>query len=365
MGRMGNRLILTGAAALSLLAASACTGSGGGEPPTLGKFTVVAGNGKQGTPETGETAWTQPLNDIKDLAVGPQGEVYVAANCTVYKITDNTLESLYDEDQQWTGPGVRDKGPHCPETVATDAESDVFIAQQESPGRIWELTSDNKHIIVAGAEGSFQPPAQTEGKLAAKERLGQPRSLAPTPDGSFLYVLYPFDVEAQIRRVDVGGAIRTVAGASSVQDPPRPIKAPVPSDRAHIGDMSKILLDPQGHLLVANGSQLLRLDGDSVEPAGIASSRTSGDGSADAAKVPYSIVNVATAQDNSVILTDFQRIDRVNSDGQVVKVADLPHACRTSAPDIPPFVGRGIAVHSRIIYLLAPRCHRVLRIPLS
>ena len=367
----GVRYLLAGAVALTL--ATACDSSGGDgseEPvhPKLGNFTVVAGNGTAGAPEDGKQAAEQPLRDIKDIAVDGTGAVYVAANCRAYRIgEDGAITALYQQSDSFTIPPGQNRSsnrPSCVDTIAVDQAGTAYLGDERSQ-TVWRISRDGRRDVVAGVGAGAEPVAlkDTEGLPATQVPTSAPRSMVVTPDSKALFVVYAYQGGGVIRRVEIGGAISSVAGTGDGAGRSIRLTAPTPARRTWIFGDGQLADDGQGGLLVGNGQQLLRVRGDQVKPAGV-----SFDGKAgmvpSRSRLPYGVLKLAAAPDGSVYFTNFEEISRLAPDGSLGTVAALP-AQRCDDGDPLPMQdvrGQGLAVHDGTLYVAYPQCNRVLSI---
>lgn len=145
---------------------------------TIGTSGVSSDSGYDGKTVESIVRGAPPFNRPTNIAVAPNGELYVAdgyGNCRVHRFTaDGKLI------QSWGEPGLGEGQFHLPHGIAVDAE-----------GRVWVTDRENDRIQVFGPTGEFlfqwtqvQRPTQVrierDGRVYVSElwwRVGQ-RSFA-------------------------------------------------------------------------------------------------------------------------------------------------------------------------------------------
>ena len=153
---------------------------------TDGVVTVFAGTGERGYSGDGGPAAVASLSRPSDVAVGPDGSVYIndEGNDVIRRVgTDGIITTV-------AGTGFSgfsgDGGPatearlRIPQGVAVAADGTLFIS--DFNGRIRRVGSDG--IITSIAGGSLNSGFSGDGGPATQARLAGPRGITVAPDGS-------------------------------------------------------------------------------------------------------------------------------------------------------------------------------------
>ena len=190
-----------------------------------GIITTVAGSGGSGSSAGGLAGDGGPaaaarLRKPSDVAVGPDGSLYIADrdNNRIRRVTpDGTISTVAGSgDGGWWASGFSgDGGPatsaqlRYPEGVAVGQDGTLYIADSRNH-RIRMVTPDGIISTIAGdgTQGFFG-----DGDLATEAGLALPSDIVIGPDGS-LYVADTWN--NRIRRFTVGGTVSTVAGNGSI-----------------------------------------------------------------------------------------------------------------------------------------------------
>jgi RHS repeat-associated protein len=183
-----------------------------------GIITTVAGTGTGGFSGDGGPANEAALNLPADVAVGPDGSIYIAdyGNHRVRRVAPDGLISTV------AGTGVAgfsgDDGPavqaqlHTPTDVAIGLYGRLYIAETQGGNhseRVRRGGLEGVITTVAGLDCDWTCPLG-DGGPATSAPLGGLTDITIGPDGS-LY-LSQGGYEPRIRRVDLEGIINTIAG---------------------------------------------------------------------------------------------------------------------------------------------------------
>lgn len=180
-----------------------------------GTATVLAG-GASGFAGDGGPASAARFNQIAGIAVGPDGDVYVAdkGNQRVRRIDMGAQPPTIDTIAG-TGAAGGDDGAATtvaqlanPQDVAVAPDGTVYISDQLT-NRVRILTGGN----VGSFAGNFTAGFSGDGGPATSAALRAPTGLAVAPDGR---VLIGDSQNNRIRAVSPGGTISTIAGDGTV-----------------------------------------------------------------------------------------------------------------------------------------------------
>jgi YD repeat-containing protein len=179
-----------------------------------GIITTVAGNGEVGFGGDGGLATAASLNDPSDVAVGPDGSLYIAdlGNHRIRRVApDGVINSFAGGS---TFPALGDGGPATsawliePMGVAIGSDGSLYIA--EASQHLIRRVGPNG--IITTVAGSGSQGNSGDGGPALQAGIGYPYGVAVGPDGS-LYIADSYN--DRIRRVAPSGTITTVAGGST------------------------------------------------------------------------------------------------------------------------------------------------------
>jgi RHS repeat-associated protein len=180
-----------------------------------GMITTVAGNGTPGYGGDGGPAIQANLNVPRDVAVGPDGSLYIAdeGNHRVRRVTPNGVITTvagngYCGEEGDGGPATQ--AQVCsPSWVATGPDGSLYISTFSY--RIRRVDPDGLITTVAGNGTNGR---KGDGGPATQAQLTTTYDIAVGPDGS-LYIAVGND-DSRIRRVSPDGLITTVAGSGSL-----------------------------------------------------------------------------------------------------------------------------------------------------
>jgi RHS repeat-associated protein len=274
-----------------------------------GTVTVVAGTGEAGFGGDGGPATGAKLAHPADVAVGPDGALYVAdqGNNRVRRVLDGRIETVAG-----TGAGdyTGDGGPATqatldePTDVAADASGAVLVIDRANQA-IRRIAQDGTITTLAGT-GVPGPPSDG---LATRTKLRNPRDLVVTGDGS---VLVADSGNHVIRRIGPDGVIATIAGTGQTTFGGDGGKATA----ARLDTPSAIAPLPDGGLLIADsGHWRLRKvasDGTIATVAGDGEQGTSGNGGPSGQAKLQFLSAIAVGADGTIFIAD-QTAGRIRS----------------------------------------------------
>ena len=288
---------------------------------------TIAGIGLPRSGGDGGPATAAGLRFPWGLAIAADGSFYIADrdNSRIRRVSADGIITTV------AGSGVRgfagDGGPatqaqlSLPEDVAIAPDGSVYVADWENQ-RIRRISPDGIITTAAGSGpiGSSQGSFGGDGGPATQARLNVPRGVAVAADGT----LYIADWENhRIRKVSPTGIITTVAG-----DGTRGFSGDgLPATRASLFLPWDVELGPDGSLYIADaGSHRIRR----VSPSGIITT-VAGSGvrgfAGDGGPATQARLNlptgIALAPDGTLYIAerDNHRIRRVSSDGIITTVA--------------------------------------------
>lgn len=219
---------------------------------STGDLSVVAGEiGTAGSPTIGADAPSTTLDGPTDVALAPNGDIYIAdaGNQAVVKVDpDNSIGLIAGEINSGTGVAVTDQAPATatpigyPQGIAVDAVGDLYIAN--SANDLLEKVSPN---TVPGTLSIVPTPG-----IASMSRV------AVGPDGS-VYVADPQDT--RVEKITPGGTVSVAAGEAYV--PPAPGAA-----TSRWIDADAVAVDAKGELFIDDGGADVV---ERVTPAGVLS----------------------------------------------------------------------------------------------
>ena len=186
-----------------------------------GIITTVAGNGSQGYSGDGGAATNASLNGPTGVAVDASGNLFIADsnNYRIRKVNVNGIISTVAGNGVYAysgdGGAATNASLNYPSGVAVDASGNLFIADKNN-NRIRKVDVAGLITTVAGNGGVMTNQFGQEvgyfsgdGGAAINATLNAPEGVAVDASGN----LFIADIYNQrIRKVDVNGAITTVAG---------------------------------------------------------------------------------------------------------------------------------------------------------
>jgi sugar lactone lactonase YvrE len=301
--------------------------------------------------------------DIEDVAVGPEGDLYVAGGGQVKRMVQSGGPTAADadgtepeasppehapwadeqpgtivtvagaayeepEDGPLDGPpgGVPSEGPSG---VAVDTDGNVYIADTGNH-RIGKVESDGTITTIAGADAGAAAGAGSDeqawgdGGPAIDATLDSPEDIAVDADGN----IYIADTgHSRIRKIDTNGTITTIAGVDVVGDEQASGDGG-PAVDAELNTPGGIAVDPEGNLYVADTghSRIRKIDTNGTITTIAGGGELWADAADNAPATEASLwepVDVSVDPDGNVYLIEgrHQSVRRVNTDGTLVTVA--------------------------------------------
>lgn len=366
-----SRVIRSAVAALICgLSSAACTGGGGSETTsspkmTSGQFVVIAGGGYNMNPEQTDHPTEAQFNSPNMLAVSPDGTIYIGEpfRRVIYRLPPSGHISIaVDKNTMFQGPDKSHMVPFGqPIGIATDVQGNLFIADEEHQA-IREVTVDGERLTIAGAEPKSVDIAhgkndirEGDGLPATKVRLGDPISIAVTPDHKKIYVAVKAEGDSSIvRDVEISGTIRTIAGKVDGTSTD-PIRQATKSTDVSLRLSTSLAIGADGHLLIL-GQQLLRLNGTELEPL---------PGTAPLEALSQKLNNpasrIVSAGSYGYIVRMNTSLYRMTKDGHISPMATLrPCYGMPKSGDF-----GDIALHNSAIYMANAECRTVARLRIS
>ncbi|MGQ9698380.1 MAG: NHL domain-containing protein, partial [Armatimonadota bacterium] len=246
-------------ALVSALLLVSTASSSGQLPPNAVPGTILTFAG--GGTEEGKLATTVLLRHPSDLAIAPDGTLYVADAMSRRVLRISPTGVLTIAAGGCEGSDVGDGGPanmavlKCPQGIAIAPDGSLYIADKLDH-RIRKVGTDGRISTVAGT-GS--PGYSGDGGPAVLAKLAWPEGIAVGPDGS----VYIADTgNHRIRRVLPNGTITTFAGTGS----PGYSGDGGPADKAQLFWPTGVSACPGGIVCIADkGNHRIR----SIRPDGI------------------------------------------------------------------------------------------------
>ncbi|MDQ3740907.1 MAG: hypothetical protein M3389_08195, partial [Actinomycetota bacterium] len=148
-----------------------------------GVLTTIAGNGEEANAGDGGPAVDASFEDPQDVAVGPDGSVYVADTWAVRRIApDGTISTVAGADlSDWEGPATglaTAVGFKLAHGIDVGPDGAIYLGTWD-PNVVWRIGRDGVMAPLAGG-GEKRP---TSGSPAREVALGRPMGVAMGPDG--------------------------------------------------------------------------------------------------------------------------------------------------------------------------------------
>ena len=212
-------------------------------------ITTLAGTHVRAFSGDGGPARAAALNEPRDTAVGPNGEIFVADtfNNRVRVIRrDGTIRTFAGNGSHTgpTDPDVGDGGPATradlswPHDVFADGAGNVFIADSYH-NRLREVTTDG---IIHTIAGTGAAGSTGDGGPATRARLKNPKSVVARSG-----YLYTAGLDNKVRRVNLSsGVITTYAGTGTAG------YVDGASGKAEFSSPQRVQVDSAGNVYVAD-----------------------------------------------------------------------------------------------------------------
>jgi sugar lactone lactonase YvrE len=302
-----------------------------------GLITTVAGTGERATSPDGRPAAQTAITDAASPVADAAGNVYFIETAfvnngyhpRVRKVgADGILTTVAGSGEQgyYRGEGIATQLPLWrPTDLALDSGGNLYIADED---RVLKVTPDGKSRVVAG--GGI---AINDGQPALGATIC-PVDLAVSAAGQ-VYFGEPGGPFGRVRRIEAGGTLSTVAGTVSLGYTAKEGVIPAPwgdggaATAAWLGDPNGVALDAQGRLYILANHRLRRINGDgTIETlAGTGEAGDSGDGGpaiqARIRTVGGGSSGIAFDGAGNLYFTDSgnHRVRKITSDGIITTVA--------------------------------------------
>ncbi len=293
------------------------------EVMTASVITTMAGTGVAGFTGDGGPATAARLSDLRGVAVGPDGSLFVSdyGNHRIRRIgPDGVITTV-------AGTGVAGFSGDGGSATAAQLSFPWGVAVGPD-GSLFVTDYGNHRIRRIGPDGIMTTVAGTgvlgfsgDGELAIAAQVGYPSGIAVGTDSS-LFVSDTFN--HRVRRIGQDGIITTVAG-SGVQGFSGDGE---PATAARLSVPSGVAVGLDGSLFVVDGNRRVRRigpDGIITTVAGSGVLGFSGDGGLATAARFFSPDGVAVGLDGSLFVADTgnHRIRRIGQDGIITTVTGL------------------------------------------
>jgi RHS repeat-associated protein len=329
-------------------------------------ITTIAGNGTAGFVGDGGRAVQAELSSPYNLAVSPDGSIYVAdaGNYRVRRISpDGIITTVAGNGGESVGPlgdgGPATDAPVMPLGITIAPDGSLYVTDAD-PIRIRRVDPNGIITTVAGG-------AQDRGDNGPATEAGflNPVGVALGPDGR-LYIADSND--CRIRCIGTDGIITTFAGDGSDGFG----GDGGPAAKAQLSMPESVAVAPDGSVYIADtfNARIRRVgtDGTITTVAGSGEGGDAGDGGpATEAALDYPHM-VAVATDGSVYIAagdSSARIRRVTPDGVITTVAGGPNdELGDGGPAVKARLDypRGVAVGPDGVYVAGTYAHRIFRI---
>jgi sugar lactone lactonase YvrE len=221
-----------------------------------GVITTVAGSGLTGSSGDGGPAASAQLFNPVDVAVAPEGDVYVAEQGSnrIRRISNGVITAVAgDGAAGFNGDGIQATNAHLtrPRGVAVDSAGNVYIADLGNQ-RVRVVSNGVIHTVAGTGNSGFSG----DGGPATSADLTLPADVALDADGN----LYIADFgNNRIRKVS-GGVITTVAG-----DGTNGYSGDGgPATSAQIDRPESVAIDSEGNLYFSDANKVIRKVTDGV-----------------------------------------------------------------------------------------------------
>ncbi len=173
-----------------------------------GTVTTIAGNGSQGFSGDGGAATSAMINQPISVAVGPDGDLYIATELRIRKV-DLSTGDISTVAGNGTGTFVSGVTPtnsgFVINAISMDNLGSIYIASQAHAVRKIDGTTNLTSSIAGTGSSGFAG----DGGMATSAQLDNPNTIVVDGDGTVFIAEREND---RIRVIDKGGMIRTLAG---------------------------------------------------------------------------------------------------------------------------------------------------------
>ena len=277
-----------------------------------GAITTVAGNGTQGRGGDGGPAVAAQLGHPRDVAIGPNGEIYIADsnNFRVRLVDGDGMISTF-VGAPFSVATVVVEGFGLPSAVVLDSDANLYIALA-APGRVFVVRLSD--LSVQTIAGTGDRGFSGDGGPATEAMLNQPQGLAVQGD-----VVYIADSANNSIRSVAEGTIQTIAGRLHLSGDGGP------ATDATLDGPRGIALDSDGNLYIADGNNdaVRRVTPQGVisTVAGTGARDFRGDGRPATEAQLFSPKDVLVGSNDALFISQFRRVRRVGPDGVIQTVA--------------------------------------------
>jgi len=197
---------------------------GGGDGPDIenrairvdpsGHVSTIAGTGQPGFSGDGGPATEAELQNVWDVAVDPEGALYIAGNNRIRKVdAHGVITTIVGAGTKGFsgdgGPAVEAQTNHI-SGVTADGFGNIYFIDYWN-GRIRRIDTDGTITTIAGSRTSIGEDCFSgDGVPATQATFCGPEHLSVDSDGN-VYVADTYS--HRIRMIDTNGIVRTIAGS--------------------------------------------------------------------------------------------------------------------------------------------------------
>lgn len=222
---------------------------------TDGVIHTIAGTGVGSFFGDGGLAVNARINAPSDVAVAPDGSVYIAdeGNRRVRRIGPDGIITTVAGNGSFTTSGdgglATDAGLPAPRGLAIGPDGSIYVAQSNNNNRrVRRIDPDGRIWTVAG---SGTANFNGDGIPAVLAELSSPLGVATSPDGEVYIADGGFNlIGGRARRISPAGTISTVAGSGEVCVSPHPNR--IPATSAALCFFTRMAVPPDGSLLLTD-----------------------------------------------------------------------------------------------------------------